>query len=157
MEERSLPRQCVPIILSNRTGPRTKGKVELATNFAKLVEQKRIKLLDDDRFIGQITCVSADLEAPDTPRGHGDSFISIMLAVAVYFDYYAVDRKMGTATICNIQDIVGYSDKSQPSQINNIGYKKSLNNDKCKICGSINLKAAPDGLRKICEKCYTIW
>ena len=157
LEERSLPRACVPIILSNRTGSRAKGKLELATNFAKLVEQKRIKLLDDDRFIGQITCVSGNLEAPDTPKGHGDSFISIMLAVGVYFDYYASDRRIGTSAICNVQDIVKYSDGNIQSQNNNIGYKKSLDNTKCKICGGVNFDSMPDGVKKICKKCHTIW
>jgi hypothetical protein len=157
LEERSLPRVCVPIILSNRTGPRAKGKLELATNFAKLVEQKRIKLLDDDRFLSQILCVSSDLEAPDTPRGHGDSYISVMLAIGVYFDYYALDRRLGSTTICNAQDIVRYSDGNIQSSNNNIGYKKSLNNAKCKICGGISFDSMPDGTQKICKKCYTIW
>jgi hypothetical protein len=157
LEERSLPRECIPIILSNRTGPRAKGKLELATNFAKLVEQKRIRLLNDDRFISQITCVSGDLEAPNTPKGHGDSFISIMLAVGVYFDYFAPDKKMGSSTICNVQDIIKYSDGNIQTPNNNIGYKKSFDNTKCKICGGINFDVTSDGLKKICKKCYTIW
>ncbi len=38
-EDRSLPRQCVPITLSSSDGPRSKGKMKMAINFAKLVEQ----------------------------------------------------------------------------------------------------------------------
>lgn len=154
LEERSLPRSCIPIILSNRTGPRAKGKMELATNFAKLVEQKRIKLLDDDRFISQITCVTSDLQAPDTPRGHGDSFISIILAIGVYYDYYAPDRKMGSTTICNVQDLVSYSEKGNLTN-NILGRKGST--EKCKICGGIQFEETPDKTKKVCKKCFTMW
>ena len=155
LEERSLPRECIPIILSNRTGPRAKGKMELATNFAKLVEQKRMILLDDDRFISQITCVTGDLQAPSTPRGHGDSFISIMLAVGVFYDYYASDRKMGTFSLGNVQDIIDSNDKT--ASTSNMDIKKDPAMNKCKICGSNKFEAIPDGTKKMCVKCFTIW
>jgi hypothetical protein len=155
LEERSLPRQCIPVILSNRTGPRAKGKVELATNFAKLVEQQRIKIIDEDRFISQITCVTGDLQAPNTPRGHGDSFISIMLAVSVYYDYYASDRHMGTTTIGNVQDMVGFSEKE--TLTNTMVTKRDISNERCKICGSRDFEVTQNGIKKLCKKCYTIW
>ena len=157
LEERSLPRECIPIILSNRTGPRAKGKIELATNFAKLVEQKRMILLDDDRFISQITCVTGDLQAPNTPRGHGDSFISIMLAVGVFYDYYASDRRMGTSSIGNIQGIVDSSEKNNMSSADIMEIKKDPYKDKCMICGGKEFNEMPDGIKKICTKCYTVW
>ena len=161
MEERSLSRACIPIILSNRTGPRAKGKIEMATNFAKLVEQKRMILLDDDRFVSQITCVTGDLQAPNTPRGHGDSFISIMLAVAVYYDYYASDRLFGTSTIGNIQDLVDSSEKTSSSTITTQDGQSvpqiKKDNLKCKICGNTSFDVSPNGKTKVCQKCFTMW
>ena len=91
------------------------------------------------------------------PCWSGNSFISVMLAIGVYFDYYATDRKMGTATICNAQDIVRYSDGNVKSPNNNVGYKKSLDNTKCKICGGVNFDSVPNGNQKICKKCFTLW
>ena len=155
MEERELPRECVPIILSSHTGPRAKGKMELAANFSKLVEQKRIRLLNHDRFLSQILCVTNDLQATNTPSGHGDSFISVMLAVGVFYDYYASDRRLGATTIGNIQDIISTSDSSKLT--NNMVYKREGLTNKCKICGGIQFDTAPDGQKKICKKCFTIW
>ncbi len=153
LEERSLPRQCIPVVLSNRTGAKAKGKAELATNFSKLVEQKRIRLIDEDRFLSQILCVTGDLQAPNTPRGHGDSFISVMLAAGVYFDFFASDRQTGTSCIGNLQDII---DLSEGKLSNIMEMNKNKNDSKCKICGGINFDLMSDG-RKICQKCFTIW
>ena len=155
LEERFLPNQCVPIILSNRTGPKAKGKMELATNFAKLVEQKRIELIDNDRFLSQILCVTGDLQAPNTPSGHGDSFISVMLAVGAYYDYFASDRPMGTTSIGNLQDIVSLGSKPRQNQLSS--FDKTKLENVCKVCGSNNFETIPGGIRKICKKCFTIW
>jgi hypothetical protein len=143
--DRALPRQCIPIILSNKTGPNAKGKMEMAANFAKLVEQHRIKLIDDDRFISQITCVSNQLESPDTPSGHGDSFITVMLAVSVYYDFYARDRILGVKTLGNMQEIFN----QQPNKIDLKSPKLSENI--CKVCGG------RVGENRICQKCGTSW
>jgi len=114
-------------------------------------------LLDDDRFISQITCVTGDLQAPNTPRGHGDSFISIMLAVGVFYDYYASDRRMGTSSIGNIQGIVDSSEKNNMSSADIMEIKKDPYKDKCMICGGKEFNEMPDGIKKICTKCYTVW
>jgi len=144
-EERGLPRQAIPISLSARTGKTAKGKVELATNFAKLVEQKRIRLLDDDRFISQILCVTNDLRAPETPLGHGDAFISIILAVGAYQDYFAKDRGKGTTYLGDLQEIL--AEKPVTS---------SYNNHICKICRGRTFDILDSG-KKRCKTCLTIW
>lgn len=156
-EERTLPRSCIPVVLSNRTGTVAKGKLELATNFAKLVEQRAIKLLDDDRFISQITCVTNDLQAPNTPRGHGDSFISVMLAVGVYMDFYAKDRNHGLSYLGNVYDLMNPGQTSTNTM--NLGSKFPLmkrDDSVCKICGGRTFESLENGKIK-CSKCQTIW
>ena len=148
LEERSLPRKCIPIVLSNVTGRKTKSKMELAVNFSKLVEQHRIKLIDDDRFIAQITCVTNDLHAPNTTAGHGDSFISCMLAIGVYYDFYATDRRLGHANLGDMQELLVKKDVSLRS--------RDLSDNICKVCRNRVFIYLPDG-RKKCERCQTIW
>jgi len=150
LEERTLPRQCIPIVLSAHTGRIAKGKMELATNFSKLVEQKRIKLLDDDRFLSQILCVSNDLQAPNSPMGHGDSFISVMLAVGAYQDFFAKDRRKGFSYLGDLQEITG---KDSPTSI--ITKQKEFDNV-CKICGKRTLEKLEDG-KVYCSFCFSVY
>lgn len=153
LDERDLSRQIIPITLGLRDGPVAKGKMKLATQFSVLVEQQRIKLIDDDRFLSQILCVTNDLNAPNTPRGHGDSFISVMLAVGVYFDFFASDRKKGAFNLGNLQDLI---DIDQGKTLTNI-IPKMKADERCKICGGRNFDTSSDGLKKICQKCFTLW
>lgn len=146
-EERGLPRQCVPITLSAHTGRIAKGKVEMATNFAKLVEQKRIELIDDNRFIAQILCVTNTLQAPNTPLGHGDAFISVMLAIAAYQDFYAKDKKRRFAYLGDIQEAL--TQRESPTS-------KTKQEDGCRICGKLEFENLPNNRRK-CKNCFTIW
>lgn len=76
-EEGRLPPQMKPVNFN------VKEKSSLATEFSKKVEQGKefIELLDDRRMIEQILCVTNDLEAIETPEGHGDAFWSICLAM----------------------------------------------------------------------------
>lgn len=146
-DERNLsPRVFIPVILSNVDGAKSKGKPKLAAQFAKLVEEKRIQLIDDDRTISQITCVNNDLQAPSTPLGHADSFISIILAIGVYYDFYAQDRKLGFSNLGDIQQIFG--DKKPDL--------KSRNSTSCRICGCKTFDQLPGGHTK-CTRCATIW
>ena len=148
MDERDLPREIIPIILSSHDGPKAKGKVKLATQVAKLVEQKRIRLLDDDRFISQITCVDNSLQAPNTPSGHGDSFISVILAVGVYYDFFAKDRKKGFSNLGDAQELLVKQNPNLRSP--------SLPDNICKVCGNRTFDQTPEG-RKLCRKCLTLW
>ncbi len=150
LEERDLPRQIMPVVLSNSDGVKSKSKPKMAAQFSKLVEQRRIKLLDDDRFVSQILCVSNNLEAPNSPLGHGDSFISVMLAVGVYFDFFAKDRKMGFSNLGDIQQIFSPSEKRVDLT------SKDLPAFICKICKGRLSEILPTGRRK-CLKCFTVW
>jgi hypothetical protein len=53
-----------------------KAKHSMATEFDKSVGNKELELLNITRTLNQILIVSNDLQAPTTPEGHGDSFMS---------------------------------------------------------------------------------
>ncbi len=58
-----------------------KNKFTMAAEFDKLVTQKRIFLLEDERQKRQILSVDNDLNAITTREGHGDAFFSNCLAI----------------------------------------------------------------------------
>ncbi|MFA6089952.1 MAG: hypothetical protein WC755_08905 [Candidatus Woesearchaeota archaeon] len=74
MEQGILPRQMEPVIFT------TKSRVNMSTVLDRLVEQKRIELINDDRYLNQICSVTNDLQAITSIQGHGDSFWSTGLA-----------------------------------------------------------------------------
>ncbi len=141
-EERNLPRQCEPIVLGRTTGRKSKGEMEMAVNFAKMIEQQRIELIDNDRFISQITCMSNDLKAPSTPMGHADSFWSVCLAIAAYYDYFAPDRNKGTIFLGNLGEQFQENKKTAFED-----------NEVCKICNRRTLTTLENGRRK-CSTCF---
>lgn len=57
-------------------------KSAMASNFEKLVINKGIELINNERMIGQILAVNNNLDAIETPEGHGDSFWSISMALS---------------------------------------------------------------------------
>lgn len=79
MEKNLLPKKFQPITFKSQT------KFEIATNFDKLVTEKRVMLLDDQRMINQILVVDTNLNALETNEGHGESFWSIALALSADF------------------------------------------------------------------------
>ena len=62
---------------------KTQTKHDMAVNFEKMVDNSEVELLNDQRMINQILVVDNDLNALDTPEGHGDAFWSIALALWV--------------------------------------------------------------------------
>jgi len=79
-EEGKLPTQMEPETLTS------KMKHQLAVEFEKMVKNKTIELLPDQRQKRQILTVDNDLNAPETAEGHGDSFWSICLAIKAYLE-----------------------------------------------------------------------
>lgn len=62
----------------------SKSKFGMATELDKVVTNKTIQLLNDERQKRQILTVDCDLQAPETDEGHGDSFFSLCLAVQAW-------------------------------------------------------------------------
>ena len=58
-----------------------KNKFEMASNFSKLVNNKTVSLINDQRMIDSILSVNNDLQAPESEIGHGDAFWSIAMAL----------------------------------------------------------------------------
>lgn len=56
-----------------------KGKHKMAGAFDRAITAKEVELLNEPRQLNQILVVSNDLQAPETPEGHGDSFWSIAM------------------------------------------------------------------------------
>jgi hypothetical protein len=139
MEERGLPRECVMIKF---TGKGNRSQASFATGFAKRVENNLIELLNDDRFISQIICVNNDLDAPETAMGHGDSFVSVGLAIGAYDDCYDKNRIRGAVVLGDMQELV------QEKKIMNA----SDRDDVCKICNKRTVTMQENGKLK-CTTC----
>lgn len=107
LEERGLPRQnCRMIAFGARPGAIARTKGELAAMLEKRVNQRRIKLLQDDRFITQLLSVDNNLKSPDTVYGHGDAFISLILAVAAHNEIYSDESEVVDILIGNLARVV---------------------------------------------------
>jgi len=157
LEDRGLPvRQCVPIKF---TGKGERPQMSFAVDLARKIETHSIKLIDDDRFISQITCVSNTLKAPETPKGHGDSFWSVALACGVFQDYFAKDRKKRFGYLGDIQDTLRSAErpviKNQNTGFAPETMKKFHDEKKCRVCGSRKLEPSDGGMK--CSICQTEW
>lgn len=73
-EQGLLPDPMKPIVFSSKT------KNSMATEFEKAVVNDTVELVNDQRQIDQILLVDNDLNALETPQGHGDSFWSVALS-----------------------------------------------------------------------------
>lgn len=145
MEERGLPRE-VELIKFTGTGRRNQNSY--ATDFAKKVEKKKIKLINEDRFIGQILCVTNDLKAPESPAGHGDSFFSVALAIGAYQDYYSPDRRRGSVYLGNLQET--FDEQKDPAG------GEGPREDVCRICNKRGVRQLDNGSMK-CDFCFATY
>jgi hypothetical protein len=158
-DERNLPRGCTAIVLGSRTGNTAKGKMQLAINFSKLVEQNKIELIDDDRYIAQLLSVTNDLQAPTSGTEHGDAFISTMLAIGVFSDFYETNRKNGFSYLGDLQVMMQGTDGMRETSAKNndsiMPFNKELMKYVCKICNSKLYEIDFEG-NKRCVRCRTL-
>lgn len=77
-EQGKLPAEMDPVSFT------FKKKHAMAANFDKALSNNDIQLLPESRQRNQILCIDNDLNAPETPEGHGDAFWSICLALRDY-------------------------------------------------------------------------
>jgi len=80
LEDRGLDARWRPMTFSK------KSKNTMAQVFEKFVHSGTIKLIKDERQKQQILSVSNELQAPDTPMGHGDAFFSVAMALQAVHD-----------------------------------------------------------------------
>lgn len=60
----------------------TQEKYSMAANFEKIVKDKKLVLINDDRQTKSVLAVNNELDALETSEGHGDAFWSISLALS---------------------------------------------------------------------------
>jgi len=77
-EAGDLPGAMEPVIFS------MKSKHSMATRLDKALSNEQIVFLPETRQRNQILIVNNDLQAPETPEGHGDSFFSMCMALMDY-------------------------------------------------------------------------
>lgn len=75
VEQRKVPNQMKPISFTMKT------KNAMAVNLDSVTTSGRVELINDKRQTDQILSVTSDLQAFETPEGHGDSFWSICMAL----------------------------------------------------------------------------
>jgi len=92
-EQGLLPKEMIPMVFTNKF--RTAG----AAAFDKLVERSQMEIINDERLIDQICCLTNDLQAIESKWGHGDSFWSIVLAINC------------------VKDLVGFYDDEQEGKV----------------------------------------
>ena len=151
------------------------GEVELCngTRIVKISKEfysgyvYNLKVYEDKTYAGKgiifHNCVSNDLQAPNTSMGHGDSFISVMLAVGVYFDFFARDRNLGFSYLGDTQELLNM-DSPTSGALKDQGSVGTMNTtmdrykkyEICKVCNGRTFETLPDG-RKKCIKCFTVW
>jgi hypothetical protein len=144
MEERGLPRECVMVKF---TGRGFRSQSSYATDFAKYVENKKIELIDDTRFINQILCLTNDLRAPESSLGHADSFWSVALAVGAYQDYFAPDRVKGFSYLGDAQETLEVK--------KGVALSKDRDNI-CKMCNKRTVRVLENGSLH-CDSCFTTY
>ena len=80
LEDRQLDVAWLPKIFTQR------NKFEMAQIFEQAVFSGNLRLLAEDRQRGQIVSTSNDLKAPEMPDGHGESFVSLGLALQAAYE-----------------------------------------------------------------------
>ena len=76
-EQGLLPDCMKPVVFS------MKQNNSMGANFGKVIKERRVKLINDDRQLDQILQVNNELQAIESPMGHGDSFWSNAMALMV--------------------------------------------------------------------------
>jgi hypothetical protein len=123
LEDRSLDSIWTPIPFTS------KQKRRLAQVFEEYVINGKIELIQDQRQRSQITCVDNDLNAPQTPLGHGDAFWSVALAVLAHYDF----TSKGTKDIGSLSDWVKAGDYAS-SKANQLDFDKNVEKGLCPKC-----------------------
>lgn len=98
LEDRGLKPAWKPFVFTE------KNKLQAAKAFDKYVSERTISLIDDERFRSQIVCVDSNLQAPETPMGHGDSFFSCALSLLAQFEAEGTGKR--TQTVGNLQSLI---------------------------------------------------
>jgi len=72
--------QFIPVIFT------PKNRIQMATNFEKIVLNRQIEIFDDEEMLNSICSVTNELKKIATPEGHSDDFDSFCLALLGFQD-----------------------------------------------------------------------
>ena len=150
LEDRYLDSAWVPISFSLRS------KRKMAQIFENYVMNEKIELLNNYRQRSQVTCVDIDLNSPETPLGHGESFWAISLAVLAHYE--ATNIK--TTDIGDLGDWVRAGDYSMSSvgrskkviDFDSVGGSTAQDVGYCRVCGE---SAGWVQENQLCLICYS--
>ena len=104
LEDRGLDYRWQPLTFT------VKSKNTMAQIFEEYVHSGQLRLLKDERQKQQILTVSNELKAPETPKGHGDAFFSIGMALLASWE-------TGRFGITNLGNLQGYLDPEDPAEL----------------------------------------
>lgn len=112
-----------------------KSKHMMAQVFEMYVHNKQLEFIPDERQRSQIISVDANLDAPVTPMGHGDSFFSNALACLAYHE----SERRGTFEVGNVGDLLTPDSPTSPK---NLAFPKmpteeyNTSTQSCPNCGA---------------------
>lgn len=107
LEDRGLNRVWRPITFT------LKSKFQMASAFDHYVHSGMFFIIEDSRQKSQITCVNRDLQAAETPAGHGDSFFSCALACLAL-------KELDTKSITDLGDMNFFIESSETKPISSV-------------------------------------
>lgn len=129
LEERGINSKWVPLAFTK------KNKYNMAQIMEQYISGKKIEMVVDERQHSQIVSVDNELNAPETPLGHGDSFYSNALACLAHFE----TTSKGVSTIGDMQDVVKAYNEGWDQKQKIIFGNRQLDDqnlfEKCPNCG----------------------
>ena len=125
LEDRFLDWRWMPIHFTNRM------RKQYAQIMEWFIKTGRLDLIQDKRQLSLITSVDNNLNAPETPLGHGDSFWSVALAIMAFFE----STKYGIKDLGNLTDFIDAvgENKSGKNNLINLTYMKKIR-ETCPVC-----------------------
>lgn len=110
----------------------------------------RMRLVVNERQREQILSTNTDLKAPETPLGHGESFISLMLATLAYHEQMAYGS---TQVLGNLQELAEVSTRPPEPAVPRLTYNKEHETQRqaCPKCGETVGWIAARGLCLVCQ------
>ena len=110
-----------------------KQKRRMAQIFEEYVHSGNLEIIPDERQRSQIICVDNELNAPETPMGHGDSFFSNALALMAMRE----GTEHNTRNVGDVQDLVDNRRSSLKTIYNGFGEKEIMQEEACPKCGQV--------------------
>ena len=121
----------------------------IASTFEEFIVNKRISLIVNERQKAQIVCVNSNLEAQETPLGHGDAFWSNALASLA-----AKEVEVPTVTeVGSLQELTGLEAIRSTSR-SNLSFPSKGTDVSFEVCPECEQSIGWIPARKLCLICH---